>query len=383
MKSPWPTKKLGETCEIIPPGIKEFEGSKKYIATADVDFDKIVNFTEITYKNRPIRANIKVKENDILVARMAETKKFLMVDKNLQNNYIFSTGFAALRVKEELIPKYLFYFLTTKDFNLQKDKLAVGATQKAINNPALKKIKIPIPPLKIQQKIVKRLDEIKKAQELNDKQIELAEELFQSLLHRELDPKGKNWEVKKLGEVFYRQNETVVPAKDCPSDNFNYIGLENIESNSGMLINFTKKLGENIKSSKFIFRKEDILYGRLRPYLNKVWLAEFDGICSTDIWVFRSKQDCVLPLVLANILRSKEILMKTSSFMTGSNLPRVRKDYFDSIKIALPPLEIQQKIVEKPYAVQEYKKKLLDQKQKLQELFESVLNKSFKGELVG
>ena len=380
---PWPTKKLGEACEIISPGIKEFECSKKYVATADVDCDKITNFTEITYKNRPIRANIEVKENDILVARMAETKKFLMADKNLQNNYIFSTGFAALRVKEELIPKYLFYFLTTKDFNLQKDKLAVGATQKAINNPALKKIKIPIPPLKIQQKIVKRLDAIKKAQELNDKQIELAEELFQSLLHRELDPKGKNWEVKKLGEVFYRQNETVVPAKDCPSDNFNYIGLENIESNSGMLINFTKTLGENIKSSKFIFRKEDILYGRLRPYLNKVWLAEFDGICSTDIWVFRSKQDCVLPLVLANILRSKEILMKTSSFMTGSNLPRVRKDYFDSIKIALPPFETQQKIVEKLSAVQEYKKKLLNQKQKLQELFESVLNKSFKGELVG
>jgi len=380
---PWPTKKLGEACEIISPGIKEFECSKKYVATADVDCDKITNFTEITYKNRPIRANIEVKENDILVARMAETKKFLMADKNLQNNYIFSTGFAALRVKEELIPKYLFYFLTTKDFNLQKDKLAVGATQKAINNPALKKIKIPIPPLKIQQKIVKRLDAIKKAQELNDKQIELAEELFQSLLHRELDPKGKNWEVKKLGELFYRQNETVLPVKDFPSDNFNYIGLENIESNSGMLINFTKKLGENIKSSKFIFRKEDILYGRLRPYLNKVWLAEFDGICSTDIWVFRSKQDCVLPLVLANILRSKEILMKTSSFMTGSNLPRVRKDYFDSIKIALPPFETQQKIVEKLSAVQEYKKKLLNQKQKLQELFESVLNKSFKGKLVG
>jgi type I restriction enzyme S subunit len=53
----------------------------------------------------------------------------------------------------------------------------------------------------------------------------------------------------------------------------------------------------------------------------------------------------------------------------------------ESIKIPLPPLETQQKIVEKLSAVQEYKKKLLDQKQKLQELFESVLNKSFKGEL--
>jgi type I restriction enzyme S subunit len=54
-----------------------------------------------------------------------------------------------------------------------------------------------------------------------------------------------------------------------------------------------------------------------------------------------------------------------------------------NLKIPLPPLETQKKIVEKLSAVQEYKKKLLDQKQKLHELFESVLNKSFKGELVG
>ena len=45
------------------------------------------------------------------------------------------------------------------------------------------------------------MDAIRKAKELNDKQIELAKELFQSLLHRELDPKGKNWEIKKLGQI--------------------------------------------------------------------------------------------------------------------------------------------------------------------------------------
>ena len=149
MKS-WPTRKLGEVCEIISPGIEKFDGIKKYVATADVDFDKIINSTEIIYKKRPSRANMEPKENDVLVARMAETQKFLVVDKKLRDDYIFSTGFAVLRTKKDLLPKYLFYFFTTKDFNLQKNKLAVGATQKAINNPALKRIKIPILPLPIQ-----------------------------------------------------------------------------------------------------------------------------------------------------------------------------------------------------------------------------------------
>jgi len=367
----WPTKKLGETCEIIPPGVKEFEGSKKYIATADVDFDKIVNFTEITYKNRPIRANIEVKENDILVARMAETKKFLMADKNLQNNYIFSTGFAALRVKEELIPKYLFYFLTTKDFNLQKDKLAVGATQKAINNPALKKIKIPIPPLKIQQKIVKRLDAIKKAQKLNDEQIELAEELFKSLLHRELDPKGKNWEVKKLVDLAEFLDNQRIPLNEEErakrKGSYPYYGA------TGIL----DWIDDYIFDGEFVLLAEDG-----GPFFEKDKSVAYrvSGKCwvNNHAHVLKAKK-----LVDIDFLGYSLMFMDLTSYLTGSTRAKLNKSRAEKIKIPLPPLETQQKIVEKLSAVQEYKKKLLDQKQKLQELFESVLNKSFKGEWVG
>jgi restriction endonuclease S subunit len=382
MKPPWPTKKLGEVCDLIrgsEPGSESYfdetnGGRIRFIRVGDISGK--VDQPKFVYKN--LANLIVVNPNEILISFDGTPG---IVAKGWSG--AIASGIRVIRnIKPGILREFLFYYLQTPEPQKVIKFYTTGVTILHASR-AIPHIKIPIPPIPLQQKIVERLDAIKKAQELNDKQIELTEELFQSLLHRELDPKGKNWEVKKLGEIFYRQNETVVPAKDFPSENFNYIGLENIESNSGMLINFTKTLGENIKSSKFIFRKEDILYGKLRPYLNKVWLAEFDGICSTDIWVLRSKKDCALPLVLANILRSKEILLKTSSFMTGSNLPRVRKDYFDSIKIPLPPLEIQRKIVEKLSAVQEYKKKLLDQKQKLQELFESVLNKSFKGELVG
>jgi len=358
-------KKLIEVCEIISPGIKKFDGVKKYVATADVDCDKIINFTEITYKNRPSRANIEVKENDVLVARMAETKKFLMADKNFQDNYIFSTGFAVLRVKDGLISRYLFYFLTTKDFNLQKDKLAVGATQKAINNPALKKIKIPVPPLPIQQKIVERLDAIKKAQELNDKQIELAEELFQSLLHRELDPKGKNWEVKKLGDVLDYEQPTkyIVSSTDYKDD----YPIPVLTAGKSFILGYT-----NEKDGVFPIENLPVII--FDDFTTDIKFVDFPfKVKSSAMKILHAKKN------KADI-RFLFYKMLTIKFSHNQH-KRYWISEYSNLKIPLPPLETQQKIVGKLSAVQEYKNKLLDQKQKLQELFESVLNKSFKGQL--
>jgi len=380
----WPTKKLGEVCEIISPGIEKFDGVKKYVATADVDFDKIVNFAEITYKNRPSRANMEAEENDVLVARMAETKKFLIADKNLQDNYIFSTGFAVLRVKEELIPRYLFYFLTTKDFNLQKDKLAVGATQKAINNSALQKIKILTPPLNIQQKIVERLDAIKKARELNDKQIQLAEELFQSLLHRELDPKGKNWEVKKLGEVCEMNPKTTL---DTKKDKVKYVEMAAIDENLKTIKYLLDRPINKVSSGAPRFTNNDIIFARITPCTENGKIAFVENckdVCagSTELHILRAKKDKVLPHFLFYFIITPKIRNMAIASMTGSTgRQRVPAEFFHYLKIPLPPLETQQKIVEKLSAAQEYKKKLLDQKSKLQELFESVLNKSLKGQL--
>ena len=51
-KNNWPIKKINEVCEIISPGVKRFKDSKKYVATADVEFNKIIHSKEITFKNK-------------------------------------------------------------------------------------------------------------------------------------------------------------------------------------------------------------------------------------------------------------------------------------------------------------------------------------------
>ena len=147
------------------------------------------------------------------------------------------------------------------------------------------------------------------------------------------------------------------------------------------MINFQVNNGGKIKSNKFIFQKGDVLYGKLRPYLNKVWLAGFNGICSTDIWVLRPNSKKIDATILSTLVKSNVVLQRMSSIMTGTNLPRANPKSFDSLIVKIPTLKNQKELTKKLDATQDYKKLLLKQKSLLKELFDSVLYKSMNGEM--
>jgi type I restriction enzyme S subunit len=92
-------------------------------------------------------------------------------------------------------------------------------------------------------------------------------------------PQG--WEKLRLGNITEPSKEKVHP-KDLPG--VPYIGLEHIEKETGRLLG--QGVSDDVRSTKAVFHPGDLLYGKLRPYLNKVYVPEFDGICSTDILVF-------------------------------------------------------------------------------------------------
>ncbi len=105
----------------------------------------------------------------------------------------------------------------------------------------------------------------------------------------------------------------------------------------------------NHSSSKegFAYDKNDVLYGRLRPYLNKVLFAEQSGICSTEFHVMRVKNENeVLPEYIAAILRSNLILSQTKHMMTGNTHPRISNDDVKNLFIPVPDITVQKEIVE-------------------------------------
>jgi predicted ATPase len=120
-----------------------------------------------------------------------------------------------------------------------------------------------------------------------------------------------------------------------------YVGLEHIEKDTGKLLGHGNP--SEVRSLKSAFSEGDVLYGRLRPNLNKVWRATFSGICSTEILVFRKLQNIDSDF-LAYRLLSDDFVQFATSRLSGMQYPRVKFDTIADFHLLLPPLGEQRRI---------------------------------------
>ena len=149
-------------------------------------------------------------------------------------------------------------------------------------------------------------------------------------------PEGWKWE--RLGKcVNLSANKT-----ELFLDSTKYVGLENIEKDTGII---KYEIGAELKSIKNVFVEGQILYGKLRPYLNKHGIAKFKGVCSTDILVFSANND-VSNKWVDYYFNMPSFISYAISNSTGINLPRVNSKSILSYVIPIPPKETQQKIVD-------------------------------------
>lgn len=261
---------------------------------------------------------------------------------------------------------------------------ATGSTARGIKASTLKQILIPLPSLPTQHKIVEILEEAGSLRKLRQQADEKMKDLIPSLFVQMFGDPAKNpkdWRIKNLGDISKRIASQILPT-NYPDTEFFYIGLEHIESNTGILINANHQKGWSIKSNKNKFDTGDILYGKLRPYLNKVWLADRSGICSTDIWVLRPMKDKTNGYFIATFLKFQQIVNILNLKTEGANLPRVKSESFDKINIPLPPLPLQHEFAKLVEDIEAEKTRQAESMKKLDELFNSLMQRAFTGKLV-
>lgn len=177
---------LLEMCKIGGSSVKKFDGTKKYIATGDIIDNKITSYELVNYYSRPSRANVEIKSNDVLFAKMKDTVKVLKANNNNVNN-IYSTGFYCITPNDNVLQEYLYYYFKSDSFNSQKNKNCSGATQKAINNDGLKKINIKfLPSIDEQNKIVKELSYLERLITIKKEEIQSLNQLIKSQFVKEV-----------------------------------------------------------------------------------------------------------------------------------------------------------------------------------------------------
>jgi type I restriction enzyme, S subunit len=152
-----------------------------------------------------------------------------------------------------------------------------------------------------------------------------------------------NWTKLPLGEIAPAQSSN---KKLAPDELVWHLTLDQIESHTGRVINKLIQPASEAGSSTYVFDEKNVLYSKLRPYLNKVVYPKEAGIATTELVPLNPNIDLVDPNFLTYYLRSDIFLSFAEKAVSGARMPRIRMQDFWEYLIPLPPLSEQRRIVE-------------------------------------
>src|SRR6266487_501130 len=207
-----------------------------------------------------------------------------------------------------------------------------------------------LPPLPIQHTIASILLAYDDLIENNTRRIAILEKMAQMLyqewfvnfrfpgheqvkmVESELGMIPEGWEVVRLGDIALELRRSVSPESVDPETP--YLGLEHLPRKSIALTDWGK--AQTVQSTKLVFKKGEILFGKIRPYLHKVGVAPLDGVCSSDTIVISSKQDKYKALLLSCV-SSDHFVAFASKTSQGTQMPRANWNVLATFNIAVPP----------------------------------------------
>lgn len=322
--------KSGKSCE-------EYIGTKKYVDTGNVQYDTIVGYETYSFDEKPSRANVIVDIGDVLFAKMQNSIKVICID-DTNKDYIFSTGFYCLK-DERILPEYLKYYFLSEEFNIKKDKLCKGATMKSINDDGLKQIDIDVPSIEEQKKTIEILNSLFSAIKEKNKQIELYNELDKSRFIELFGlpvSNSKKWNTEKMREV--------APAVNYSGgfeDAVWLLNLDMVEAQTGRILDYLYVNEEEVGNSTCTFDTTNVLYSKLRPYLNKVVIPDRCGYATSELIPLKPNPMKLERTYLAFMLRSDEFVNMINEKVAGAKMPRVSMSDFREFDVPVPPMELQ------------------------------------------
>lgn len=246
-----------------------------------------------------------------------------------------------------ILPKFLYYFL--KNSFKAIENLCTFEGIPALNKSNLEMLKIPIPPLKIQQEIVKILDKFTDYVTELTTELTLRQKQYSFYRDKLLSFEDEVYQVewKTLGEVALPTEN--ISWKSQGEQQFSYIDLSSVDRNSKKITKTTEitKLTAPSRAQKIV-KENDIIFGTTRPTLRRYTKIplEFDNqICSTGFYVFRASDE-VLPNYIYHIFGSNAFNNFVEENQSGASYPAISNSLVEQYKLPVPSKDIQSRIVQ-------------------------------------
>jgi len=287
---------------------------------------------EKTFRNKRLRGG------DLLTARTGYPGTTCVVPSGYESAQSFTTLITRPNTTE-IDSSFLCHYINSEEGQRFFEQGQIGGAQKNVNAGTLRKMPVPIPPPPEQRAIAEALSDVDvllgAVDRLITKKRDLKQAAMQQLLTGQTRLPGSHgkWEVKRFGEVALPRRERIDPRRVGVQDFC--IELEHIASASGELLGSTTTGDQS--SLKSVFHPGDVLFGRLRAYLRKYWLATRAGVCSTEVWVLAPKDRLVTTGFLFQLVKTDEFV-EAASNSYGTHMPRSDWNIVKSYEFDLPPL---------------------------------------------
>lgn len=396
----WEWFQLGDLCDLIGGGTPSransnyFDGDIVWVTPTDIPSSTLIpeivdSNTKITQEGLRRSSARLVPVGTVLFSSRATIGKVAIAGVPLATNQ----GFANFKCSEKLDNHYLAWAL--RFFTEDIKQLATSAVYLEISKGKLREFNIPIPfpreeirSLEIQRRIVLRLEtlltEVNSAKELQNNIQEETDILIDAVL-RETFANRDEWQNEMpLGEIVSIEAPLVDP-REPEYANLPHIYGASIEGGTGRLLEYHTAAEDGMKSSKYLFEPGVVLYSKIRPYLRKVTIADFRGVCSADMYPLTIAGEEILPEFLMWTLLSPEFTEFINNFSLRARIPKVNRDQLMAYRVRYPDLNNQKKIAA---YIQNWREEVSEMQRAQQENAEllvqteqSFLAQAFRGEL--
>ena len=316
-----------------------FVTSKNLTDNGKIDFSNVNLISENDYNN--INKRSKVDVGDILFGLIGTIGRPVIVEADgfaIKNVALIKPNHNAVN------NQYLYHLMCSSSFNNQLRDSMTGGNQKFVSLSMLRSMRVTVPIFEEQRKIAEFLSTFDSKVEAKEQQLEALQEtkkgLLQQIFSQQLRFKADDgtdfpeWECLSLSDIAFYVKDKLKRYSGL------FIGVEHMLKNfSGVSFNSL----EDSAGTHFVCN--DILLSNIRPYLKKLWIADRDGICSSDVLVIRSKN--IEPLLLNYLLASDVFFNHIKAGYKGSKMPRGDKTQIMEYQFMAPAdREEQRKIAE-------------------------------------
>ena len=272
---------------------------------------------------------------------------------HLTNGPFFPTEHAlVVSIKTDDEPRFIEYLLKSMNLN----QYAKGVAQPVLSASTVSELIAYFPSVSEQRRIVAELDLLSGIVEKKKAQLHTLDELASTIFYEIFgDPVSneREWPTAKMKEVAPQKVYAgVIPAKN---GDYWLLNLDMVESQTGRIIEKVLFAPAEIGNSTTTFNEDNILYSKLRPYLNKVVIPKEPGYCTSELVPLLPKKGVINRIFLAYLLRSKFFVEYINARVAGAKMPRVTMSDFREFDVILPPLPLQETFAERISAIEKQK----------------------------